>query len=440
MNDDVPDIAPRPTRAHLGAGALAVVLFLLAATGGSWWSRGLIARNFDALRRVLAEADAGGGPIEGDKVGKLFLAKSGGTALQREAFRRPDLLPLYGSSELAKAVPNKAELFFRDHPSGFGVFPVGHAGTDSLLFLQEIAALGDATAGKRVALSLSPSWFCREPAEDEYRGNFSRFQALGALLNGRLEINFRRELARRLAAHPDSLRADPVLRFLTWRMAGRGPVDRAGYLAAWPLAHLEQAIEAEQDHFELVLYTKRYLHAVATPAPRPGRAPLDWDRLLAAVAVDPLASARDQVEPGGPAPRSYDEAYRESVESGTETRDFDLLLRGLQQLGLKPLVLAVPPQERYYVPRGISKASLELFHAKVRSLSERWGAEVETFQDHSDDPQFLDLGRDHLSNRGWMYYNRALDEFYHAAPDRLTSGHHRGRHKDPAVGWFRGNT
>jgi poly-D-alanine transfer protein DltD len=39
-----------------------------------------------------------------------------------------------------------------------------------------------------------------------------------------------------------------------------------------------------------------------------------------------------------------------------------------------------------------------------------------------EDPDFLVDHHDHLSAKGWMYYNRALDEFFHTDPALLEAG------------------
>ena len=75
-----------------------------------------------------------------------FSLKNQGVALQQSAFARPDLLPLYGSSELIKPIPDKAARFFRRYPTNFEVFPVGKAGTTSLIILQKLAGVGSDAA------------------------------------------------------------------------------------------------------------------------------------------------------------------------------------------------------------------------------------------------------------------------------------------------------
>ena len=115
----------------------------------------------------------------------LFPEKSQGIALQRMAFNRSDLLPLYGSSELVRPATNKAANFFRNYPTGFNVFSVGKAGAASLILLQRLGAVGSDLHGKKMVISISPTWFFHDniPAT-YYDGNFSLLQA-GELIYSR---------------------------------------------------------------------------------------------------------------------------------------------------------------------------------------------------------------------------------------------------------------
>ena len=96
---------------------------------------------------------------------KDFFIKNQGLAFERAAARRPDILLLYGSSELTDPIPNRASDFFSNAPTGFQVCPVGKAGTTSLIILQKLGALGSELRGRKVAISLSASSFfsaCRQ--------------------------------------------------------------------------------------------------------------------------------------------------------------------------------------------------------------------------------------------------------------------------------------
>src|ERR1041384_6639824 len=105
---------------------------------------------------------------------KDFFKKNQGLAFERATARAPDILLLYGSSELIDPIPNRASDFFSSAPTGFQVCPVGKAGTTSLIILQKLAALGSELRGRKVAVSLSASSFLTPAIRPEYyAGNFS---------------------------------------------------------------------------------------------------------------------------------------------------------------------------------------------------------------------------------------------------------------------------
>src|SRR5262252_6854828 len=104
---------------------------------------------------------------------KDFFIKNQGLAFERAAARRPDILLLYGSSELIDPIQNRASDFFASAPTGFQVCPVGKAGATSLIILQKLGALGSELRGRKVAISLSASSFFSPARPEFYAGNFS---------------------------------------------------------------------------------------------------------------------------------------------------------------------------------------------------------------------------------------------------------------------------
>ena len=103
-----------------------------------------------------------------------FVLKNQGLAFQRAAAHSPNVLMLYGSSELlVPAAPERGSIFFRTAPTGFQLSPVGGGGANPLTMLQRVGALGSALRGKRVAFSLSPAWFCTaKPGTQGTKGIF----------------------------------------------------------------------------------------------------------------------------------------------------------------------------------------------------------------------------------------------------------------------------
>ena len=196
--------------------ALGIVAFVLlaAAVGGAYLERRYV--------HVLA-------PI-------LFLQKTQGIELQKVAFDHSDLLPLYGSSELVVSVGNKATDFFQTYPTGFGVFSVGKPGSASLILLQKLAAIGSDLRGKKVAISISPTYFFRQEVPAAYyNGNFSLLQAGEIIYSPHLSFDLKRDVARRMLQYPKTLEKSALLTFTLRQLASDSPMNRVMYYATVPL-------------------------------------------------------------------------------------------------------------------------------------------------------------------------------------------------------------
>jgi len=336
-----------------------------------------------------------------------FFIKNQGLAFERAAARAPDILLLYGSSELIDPIPNRASDFFRKEPTGFEVCPVGKAGTTSLIILQKLGALGSALRGRKVAISLSPSSFLTPAVKpDFYAGNFSLAAASGALFGNALDLKLKAEIAKRMLQFPDTLGKDGLLRLAASCLASGRPLDRVVLMAMWPLGKLQNMILDLQDHFEALVY----ILSRGKPVP-------NWLR--------PLSSHRVHVHKasaGGGRKRlttesldaiypAKDMAFRARVATASEWTDLDLLFRTLTELRAQPLILSMPIDA--YVARGVSRSAREVYYDRMRELARRYHFPLVEFEDHDADPTFLIARREHPTPKGWMYYNRALNNFFH---------------------------
>jgi D-alanine transfer protein len=135
---------------------------------------GLAAIIFFAARRVLIHLEHA---TIVSTAPETFALKNQGLAFQRAAGHSPNVLPIYGSSELLRpAAPERGNIFFRTAPTGFQLSPVGGGGANPLIMLQKVGALGSALRGKRLAFSLSPGWFCTAKVPRGTKGIFRRWQ------------------------------------------------------------------------------------------------------------------------------------------------------------------------------------------------------------------------------------------------------------------------
>jgi D-alanine transfer protein len=108
-----------------------------------------------------------------------------------------------------------------------------------------------------------------------------------------------------------------------------------------------------------------------------------------------------------------DAAFRARVASAGEWTDLELLFRTLTEVRAKPLILSMPIDPTYYAARGVSRSARNLYYDRMRELARRYHFPLVEFEDHDADPTFLIARREHPTPKGWMYYNRALDNFFH---------------------------
>jgi D-alanine transfer protein len=340
-----------------------------------------------------------------------------GIALQQEAFARPDLMVFYGSSELMKEMPNNATEFFADYPTGFGVFPVGKPGTTSLAVLQKAAATGEAMRGHKLAYSISPGWFFTETFDPKYyEGNFSPLQATEFAFASPLSRELKRDIARRMLEYPKTLERHWVLETALQRLAGDTAWDRALYAAILPLGKLHSAIGRAQDHAEAalnILDREKELN----PEPRRSRRIVRWAELFqkaALVANAPAIQAKHNEVARKRVPKaSRDRAMVQTIARAKEWTDLELLMRTFQELGATPLFLSMPVEDIRLEVYGASAPTREAYLKRLDELTQTFGFPLRDFREHQKDPDFLVDFLDHLSAEGWLYYNKALDDFFH---------------------------
>jgi D-alanine transfer protein len=334
---------------------------------------------------------------------KDFFIKNQGLAFERAAARRPDILLLYGGSELIDPIPNRASDFFSSAPTGFQVCPVGKGGTTSLIILQKLGALGSELRGRKVAISLSASSFFTPGTRPEfYAGNFSLPAASGILFGNGIDFDLKAAIAKRMLQFPDTLAADGLVELAAKCLASGRPVDRMVLMAIWPLGKLQNVMLDLQDHFEALVYILaggrpipewlRPVHSQKPHAPKSSDANYQQTE-----AFDAIRPARDV-------------AFRARIASSSEWTDLELLFRTLTEIKAEPLILSMPIDA--YAARGVSRSTRELYYDRMRELAERYHFPVIEFEQRDADPGFLIAHREHPTPRGWMAYDRALDDFF----------------------------
>lgn len=352
-------------------------------------------------------------------------AKLHGVALIREALSRPDTLVFFGSSELIPNVPLKGVDFFADAPTGFTVFPVGKAGTTALSVLQKLGCAGDELVGKKVVLSLSPSFFQSEEVDAKYfEGNSSKLQLKEFFGSDRFSDDLKRDVADQILRYPKVFEGDWVLEFTLRRTASGGGWNRFLLALIEPYAAFNRAIERLQDHVEAAFALNGEPEPLAASAFRPKRGyRLNWDELFR-VAEQQSKTLAEKSRRGPPVvsrPQgSWDRQFVAKLQKAQEWRDLELVLRLLRETGAHPLIISMPLHADVLEAQGVSKEARLQYGTQLEQLVKKYNAPLVYFSDHESDPVFFVDQNDHIGSKGWWYYNRVLDDFYH---NRLGSPH-----------------
>jgi D-alanine transfer protein len=390
---------------------LAVLLVAAGLTGGALYAQSVENRYV----HVLAS--------------QLLRLNDVGSALQHEALRQPDLLPVYGSSEISREVSGyTAPEVFRAYPTGFAPFEVAKGGVTSLVMAEDIAALGPDLRGKKVIISFTPTmFFAKSVSSSTYAGLFSRLHANELAFSTQLSLATKQAAARRMLDFPKTLDKEPLLRFALERLAGGSPLDLAVYYAVWPLGKLWTAVLELQDHWE----TLTFIWASPGLSPDVDRVPaaIDWAALAAEAEQEQMANATNN--PYGvedeiweshlshTSPKvvgSVDQIAQEKLRASAEWVDFDILLRILADLGAQPLILSRPVNLAYWQTMGISSDVCQAYYAELQRCAGAYGVPVVDFQAYEADKYFSVDSASHTSRKGWVIIDQVMDDFYH---DRL---------------------
>ena len=77
------------------------------------------------------------------------------------------------------------------------------------------------------------------------------------------------------------------------------------------------------------------------------------------------------------------------------------------------MVICAPHPGRYYDYLGISEDLRREFYRRFEQVVRAYGVPVVSFADHDRDGHFVQDTGAHPSEMGWVYYDEALDAFFH---------------------------
>jgi len=355
---------------------------------------------------------------------------SRGIAVERAALEQPDLLLIYGASELVLLETEyEATRFFSSYPTGFMVFNAATKGGSSLTVAQRLAALGPELHGRRVIFALGPAIMTMAPfgdvAQRHYEGNFSELHALELAFSPRLSLETKRLVARRMLDFPETLAPSPFLVFTIRQLEQPSLPGTLLHFASWPLGRLQLAILHLQDHYAAVEYI-HHLSAAEVAITREPRT-VDWQALTKEAELEQMENTDSnpfgvddsqwpKIKELFIAPAAYgsrDLDFINDVTIAREWNDLRLALSVIRELGADAIIMSSPMNVPLWETIGVSEDAQNTYYELLHSVVDPYDIPVLDGKEWGRIPFFsMDLAS-HASRKGWIYVDQRLDQIYH---------------------------
>ena len=417
----------KQTHSHLISALVAILLALAVLVFGTVYAQSLE----DKYIHILAP---------------LMLPQSNaGSALQQAGFQQPDLLMVYGSSEmlveditmtltygtstkiLLESSPFGASQFFKDYPTGFNVYEIAKGGAYSLDIAQDLAAIGPELRGKKVVFSFTPSMF-NEPEVTPlaYAADFSLLHANALIFDTHLSFETKQIAAQRMNDYPDTLKPDSVLQFAVHQLTCGCWYGSYLYNLVVPLGQIDTWIIRLQDHWVVINYI--WSHPQLNPQVVKKTEQINWSTEISqAVASEKMYSNNNPYGIENEAWNGYfskilvprkklgsaDLGFAQRLNDSQEWVDFDLVLQILKEMGAQPVILSRPVDGPIWGAMGLSQSGRQAYYVKLQNAVLPYGFPLVDFANHDGDRYFsIDPGS-HTNREGWVYVDETLDAFFH---------------------------
>ena len=405
-----PPLQSKPIVTHLLPGLTVLVILITAALLFDW-----IATNQERneVRRLA--------PLTSPQV-------EVGTVIQQAAFYQPDLLPVYGSSEMVMTTtPYRAMNFFSTFPTGFDIIDIAKAGDSPINIAQDIASLGASLKGKKIVISFAPGMFAQPQAkQDAYKGNFSMLHASSLIFSPYLSLTVKNEAAQRMMEYPDTLNDNLLIQFAIYNLMQNTRVNNYIYYSLVPLGQLNNFIFRLKDHFAII----KNLWVLHGSSSKPETRTIDWKAAISnAEAVQKLNTKNNPYGLDNQiwshhgylgfefhAPGSQDQNYLYKLSKSQEWGDLSILLQVLKEMGAKPLILSRPINGTLYTAAGISPKAQQAYYSNLKEVVGTYNFPLVDFEQYTGDQYFSVDYASHTSPKGWVLVDQILDAFYHNKP------------------------
>lgn len=344
--------------------------------------------------------------------------------LQKESIKNGDNLLMFGSSEFesSKKYSTHPFNFFNNKNNGYQVNLIGRAGYKSLIHAIDIASLGSDMKNQKIVFVLSPQWFIKGGIdENTFEACSSELQVYEFLSNPNINQKEKDFLTKRIL---EISKKKPNKEFQIMRTYCElySKKDTSSKFLKFIMApYYRCRHELLSIREKIISYDVLKHNNMLSKYKLPRKTSFDWEKELNKAVFNAQKNSDNEF---GMDNNSYKyitkgklEKLRNSMkkisyDSSPEYDDFRLFLDICKAEKIKPLIINIPVNGRWYDYCGFNKEDRLIYYNKVNSIIKEYGFDVADFSDHEYDNYFLKDGT-HLGWKGWIYVDKAIDQFYH---------------------------
>ncbi|MBV7273738.1 D-alanyl-lipoteichoic acid biosynthesis protein DltD [Clostridiaceae bacterium UIB06] len=342
--------------------------------------------------------------------------------LQKEGVKSGDNLLMFGSSEfeVSRDYATHPYNFFNNKKAGFQVDLIGRAGYQSLVHAVDFGALGKELKNQKVVFVLSPQWFTKGGiSENTFEANSSEYQVYGFLLNPSIDRKLKITLAKRILqiSKKKSNKDFQIMRNYCELYSNDDLYNRALQYSMTPYYWIRYELLSIKDEInsDKLLKSNKKMSKYEKEIPKN----INWNSELKNAVDNAKKRSHNKF---GMDDSSYKNMTKKGLKNGSmknssykvspEYDDFKLLLDVCKEEGIRPLILNIPVNGKWYDYCGFNKADRKAYYNKINKIVKSYGFQVADFSNHEYDDYFLKDGS-HLGWKGWIYVNKAIDQYYH---------------------------
>ena len=344
--------------------------------------------------------------------------------LQSMGAREGDNLLMFGSSEFENntAYTTHPIKFFNAKKDGFQINLIGKAGYKCLVHAADFGALGTELTGKKVVLVLSPQWFLKGGIdENTFEANSSELQVYGFLFNKDISLTTKQEFSKRIISitYEKANKHFAIMREYCALYSNEDLVSTSKRYLMTPYYWIRYELLVLKDNMK----SNKYLNTKPehTRYNKPQHTNINWN--AESKEASSIAKSMSNNNKFGMVNKSYNlmvkgnlKKIKGSMKYGSykvspEYEDFKLLLDVCKAEGIRPLILNIPVNGKWYDYAGFNKNDRLAYYKKIDNTINSYGFEVADFSKYENEKYFL-MDSSHLGWKGWVYVDEAIDKYY----------------------------